>query len=209
MNFLSRLLDFVFPPRSHEEIVRTLSPEMLSGLLVPTLIETTRPATIGLLPFQHASVRALVHEAKYHASTKAQELLGGVLAEYLADVGSDTFRNIVLVPLPLSPARLRERGFNQCERVAERALHSLNNPSLTLSTTLLVRTKNTEHQARLSRPDRLKNVQGAFAVRGALDPAVSYLILDDVITTGATLQAALDALSAAGARHLIPIALCR
>ncbi len=208
MQWLTRLIDVVFPPRSDEEIVRDVSADILSALLSPTLIETTRPATTALLPFRDKRVRALVHEAKYHENPRAQELLGSVLAEYVADIGSETFGNVVLVPLPLSAARVRERGFNQCERVA----HASQKTGLALipvSTDILIRTKNTEHQVGLSREARIQNVRGAFHANAPIDSASSYIILDDVITTGATMQAAIDALAAAGARHTIPLALSR
>jgi len=208
MNFFSRLLDFLFPPRSHEEILRSLTKEKLDGLLSPTLIETTRPATTGLLPFRDPRVRALIHELKYHGSERAEDFLGAVLSEYIAEIGTDSFGKTVLIPLPLSPARARERGFNQCERIARRALLDSGNPLLAISTDILVRVKNTEHQARLSRKERLQNVAGAFSSTPC-DPTVSYVILDDVITTGATMQAAIDALQGAGARHITPLTLSR
>lgn len=208
MDFLRKLIELVFPARDSEEIVRSLSTDALAALVSPTLIETTTPATTALLPFRNASIRALIHEAKYRGNERAQAHLGSVLADYLAEIGTDTFGKVVCVPLPLSPARMHERGFNQCERIAARAA-SINGDGLfTIETALLSRVKNTEHQARLTRDERLTNVKGAFRAQ-ACDPSVSYLILDDVITTGATMQAAIDALSMAGARHVIPLALSR
>jgi len=208
MGFFAHLLDLVFPPRPHEEIVRTLSADALLELLSPALMETTRPATVALLPFCDTRVRALIHEGKYRGNARAQELLAGVLAEYLAESGAESFGKTVLIPLPLSPARQRERGFNQCARIAEAAMRA--GPlRIPIDETLLIRTKNTEHQARLSREERLKNARGAFGAAHPADPSLSYIVLDDVITTGATMQAAIDALLEAGAKHVIPVAIAR
>src|SRR5690242_9433901 len=91
-------------------------------LLSPTLVGVTNPATVALLPFVRSGVRALVHEAKYRDNPRAQAILAAVLAEYVSEIDTDAFGNTVLIPLPLSKGRLRERGFNQCERIASLAL---------------------------------------------------------------------------------------
>lgn len=207
MDFFSRFAEILFPPRPGEEIVRDTSPETLLRLVAPVLVETTHPATTALLPFRDTRVRALIHETKYRGSERAAELLGVVLAEYLADIATDTIGNVLLVPLPLSRERMKERGFNQCERIACYAVQTTNTTFVPVSTTTLIRIKNTEHQALLSKEARKQNAEGAFTSETLCDAHTSYLILDDVITTGATMQAAIDALTAQGAKHILPITL--
>ena len=107
-----------------------------------------------------------------------------------------------LVPIPLARSRLRERGFNQTEILA-RALSPLWQTPVWSS--VLVRASSTRSQTQLTPGERLGNVAGAFSV-----PAVSrqtiggahLILIDDVVTTGATLRAAAAALFAAGARTL-------
>lgn len=205
---IARVFDFIFPPRADEILVRNARYEHLSRLVEPELIETIRPPVVALASFSEPLIRALVREAKYHASTRAQELLGRMLCEYLVELSTDTFETVVLVPMPLSPARMQERGFNQCEVVARYAL-TRSEVSITLDTSILTRVRDTEHQARLSRAARLRNVVGAFEARRDLDPDTTYLLLDDVVTTGATLAAAAKALRARDAKRILPIALAR
>ncbi len=201
---LARMLDVLFPPRPSDLALRALPDDALSLQVDPELVAKTNPRTIALLPFRDERVRAAIHEAKYYANARAARLLGTALAAYLSD--ADLRGGAIIIPLPLSGKRLRERGFNQCERIA-RAACALD-PSLPFSidTHTLFRVQDSEHQARLEKSLRQQNVLGAFEARGC-DARATYLILDDVVTTGATLQAAIAAMRNAGAKHLMPLAL--
>jgi ComF family protein len=110
-----------------------------------------------------------------------------------------------LVPVPLHRARLAERGFNQSALVAGGAARFLGAPYLPLA---LGRSRKTSEQAALGRSERLDNVQGAFFVRGAVRGR-RVLVVDDVVTTGATSRACIAALEAAGADVVGVAALAR
>ncbi|MDD3531337.1 MAG: hypothetical protein PHV99_01985 [Candidatus Pacebacteria bacterium] len=172
----------------------------------PLLVPETRPSTVALFPFHARHVRAAIHEAKYHGSTLAFNLLAAALTDYLLDAddlpASKSKR--VLIPIPLGRERQKGRGFNQTEEVARRALEEL---EMTVDVTLLTRTRETGSQVGLPREKREQNMQGAFKAVRRVDPASTYIVFDDVITTGATLQAAVLALRDAGAKHIIPLAL--
>lgn len=204
-----RFLDFLFPPRSDELILRGVSDDDFLAQIAPRLVVATRPETIALLSFGSASVRAAIHEAKYRGSERAFKLLRSALVEYLHDADGG-FGTTVLVPVPLGKKRRRERGFNQVEEIARRALRGLGGHFI-LDGNLLERAKETQTQVSLERRRREENMRGAFRVaQGAthsLRSSHTYIVIDDVITTGATLQAAIDALRAAGAEHVIPLAL--
>ncbi|MDE1965988.1 MAG: ComF family protein [Patescibacteria group bacterium] len=203
----ARLLDLVFPPRADEFLIRGLLPETLSPLVEPRTIPDTTPETVGLLPFHDPHVRALIHEAKYHGNERAFSLLSDVLADYLLEAAAEEgFANVVVVPVPLSASRRAKRGFNQTEEVGRRACAAADVP---FAADALLRVRDTESQVALPREKRLTNMRGAFACAYPPDPAHTYIVLDDVVTTGATLQAALDALVAAGASRVIPLALAR
>lgn len=204
-----RFLDFLFPPRSDELVLRDFSIDDFLAQVAPRLVAETRPETVAMLPFHAATVRAAVHEAKYRGSERAFAFLSSALAEYLrdADVG---FGKPILVPVPLGRERRQKRGFNQVEEIARRALRSLGEEgtrAFTLDANLLERVKETQTQVSLERRKREENMRGAFGAARPLNPAYTYIVLDDVITTGATLQAAVDALVAGGAEHIIPLAL--
>ena len=104
-----------------------------------------------------------------------------------------------LVPVPLSPRRERERGFNQSARLASVLSVALRIPAWNDA---LIRTHFTSSQTRLTPEQRLRNVSGAFRVAG--DPArlrgAHLVLVDDVVTTAATLNACAAALFAGGTR---------
>ncbi|SDZ84270.1 ComF family protein [Acidovorax soli] len=111
-----------------------------------------------------------------------------------------------VLPVPLSRARLQERGFNQAALLA----HHLAAPKV--DATLLLRLRATEAQSGLPRSQRLRNLQGAFAVeptRAATLQGQRIVLLDDVMTTGATLNAATHALRQAGAAHITALVVAR
>lgn len=211
-----RWLDFLFPPRVDEIALRDISTDDFLARVAPKLVTITRPGTVMLLSFSDPLVRAAIHEAKYRGSERAFSLLALVLAEYLrdcddvhvtrSDLKPESSRSdlVTLVPVPLGKARRKERGFNQVEEVTRRAIKELN---MTVDANLLERTRETTSQVSLARNKREENMRGAFKATRRADPANTYVIIDDVITTGVTLQSAIDALKEAGAEHIIPLAL--
>ncbi len=225
-NFIHhRCLDFIFPPRADELVSRDISTDEFLALVAPRLVPETRPGTVALLPYHDERVRAAIHEAKYHGNGRAFELLSLAVLEYLHDADdlpktrfdlkSESSRsNLVLVPIPLGKKRQKERGYNQVEEVANRAAKQL---GCALVENVLERTRETTSQVSLPRHEREKNMKDAFLVtpkfferRRISHDEISkstFIILDDVLTTGATLQAAIDALKKAGAQNIIPLAL--
>lgn len=198
------LFDLLFPPREDEKILRDISTDDFLAKIEPRLVQATRPETVALLPFHDTTVRAAIHEAKYHGNAHALELLALVLVEYLRDIDDVGYRTYHIVPIPLGSKRRKERGFNQAEEIARRASRKL---GFAIEVTLLVRTRETVSQISLSRHAREENMRGAFGAAHSPDPLHTYIVIDDVLTTGATLQAAIDALRASGAEHIIPLAL--
>ena len=208
---LWHFLDFLFPPRVDETALRDVSPDDFIALIAPRLVPETRPGTVMLLPFSDTRVRNAIHEAKYHGSERAFTFLALVLAEYLRDFDDENYglrKSITIVPVPLGKKRLKERGFNQVYEVAKRAVQEL---EITIENDLLIRTRETNSQVSLPRHEREENMRGSFRVAQdavhSIDPSHTYIVIDDVITTGATLQAAIDALKESGAEHIIPLAL--
>jgi ComF family protein len=112
----------------------------------------------------------------------------------------------ILIPVPLSPARLQHRGYNQALELCKRLT-----PTKT-DAQLLLRIKDTLTQSTLSRSERLKNVKTAFAVEPLRVQALQgkrVVLVDDVMTSGATLFAAAEALRQAGASHITAIVFAR
>jgi ComF family protein len=112
----------------------------------------------------------------------------------------------IVLPMPLAPARLRERGFNQALELARRL-----SPAKT-DATLLLRTRDTPAQSGLARAQRLRNLSGAFAVEPLRADKVRgrrLVLVDDVMTSGASLFAAAEVLRLAGAAHITAVVLAR
>lgn len=148
------------------------------------------------------SVQELVQQLKFRRQTAAASILGRLLADGIAGLHCDELTEAVIVPIPLSPRRLRERGFNQAELIAQKVSASLGLP---IDTGVLVRTKNTAPQTLMTdRGAREHNLAGAFSVS---DPAriagKTILLIDDVWTSGSTANEAVRTLLSAGASRVI------
>lgn len=197
MRFLSYCLDLLFPPRASERLVHDAMGETIATYYEPTTHRIGPYPCTTLLSYEHPLVRALILEAKFKGNIRAHALLGKMLHTFLAK-----HPPIIIVPVPLSSKRRRARGMNQVEEILRHtaASHPIRH--------LLTRVRNTAPQTELAAEARQHNVIGAFSASG-VDPSTTYLIIDDVTTTGATLQDAARALSAAGALHIHLLALAR
>lgn len=181
--------------------MRAVPTDTFARLSKPSTQTQTAPHTIGLLPFREKIVRAVIHEAKYHGNEKAFELLAEVVGDYVKASGIDLTR-AVLVPIPLGAKRRSARGYNQVEEVLKRVSKNTGVPV----SDVLVRTRETVSQVSLPREMRKENTRSAFGAAGVPSPTLTYIVCDDVITTGSTLQAAIDALASGGGVHILPLA---
>jgi ComF family protein len=138
-------------------------------------------------------VDRLVLALKYGGRLALARAFGAALAAHVADRPVD-----LLVPMPLAPPRLRERGFNQAMEIARGLARGTR---FTVAPHLVARVRNTPPQAKL-RPDaRAANVRGAFACTGVV-AGMSLAIVDDVMTTGASLEELAGTLKLAGAARV-------
>lgn len=161
------------------------------------------------------NLRTLVLQLKY----RRRERLGQRLGSYLAQAWSslEVFqesRPTLVVPVPLFHARERERGFNQARSLSAGMVRhlprELGKGSLQITSDLLVRTRQTLPQAGLKVQARWENVRGAFkAVKPERLKGRQTLLIDDVMTTGATLSACAQALKQGGAKTVFALALAR
>src|ERR1035437_4191789 len=141
-------------------------------------------------------VLEVIHRYKYQRALWFEPLLAELLIR-AATPGLGAQRPSMIVPVPLHPAKRREREFNQAERLANRLGAATQIP---VNKRLVERGVQTRTQTQLSRPERLANVRNAFALRpGQRLNGERIVLVDDVFTTGATTSACAGVLAAAGA----------
>lgn len=175
---------------------------------VPLGLATAQPPGLVQLEWccSYSGVaRAALAALKYDGELRLVEVLAEQMAARWAraGIGGD-----VLVPVPVHAARLKERGFDQAELLARAAGRLLKMPVATV----LERATRTAAQHSLGRRARAANVGGAFAVKPGGRPQVSggwIVLVDDVVTTGATFSGCAGALYAAGAHAVSGLALAR
>jgi ComF family protein len=147
------------------------------------------------------TARELVHHFKYEGLTKLGESAAAIMVRCLRRPSG------VLVPVPLAPEKARSRGYNQAVVLA----HALAARwRLQVDETVVQRTQSARSQTALTPHARRVNVSGAFVARRAPPHAPSAVILvDDILTTGATISAVAGALESAGWEHISAVTFAR
>ena len=220
-----RLLDLALPSRcvgcerEGAPVCPACLPALDARVVLPAGTPIGLPADIpaGLLQLEWCApfggiVRRALHELKYSGERRLAEPLGRAVARRWARAGAG---GDAIVPVPVHADRLRARGYDQAELIAAVAARELGLPL----SPLLERVRSTTAQFDLDRGTRATNVEGAFRLRSL--PRDSRLpvgrplagrwivLVDDVVTTGATLAACAEALLAGGALGVSAIAVAR
>jgi len=217
MDFLNTILDIVFP-------VNCISCKEKGSELcikcITSLREAERECADWIFPlfdYRDPVVKKAIWFLKYKGKKRLAKILGEILYPRILEELSDlsqlkNFREPILIPIPLSKSRQRERGFNQAMLICENLIKldkdnypSSKNKNFDLEKNVLIKIKNGEHQARIEdRGKRLKNIIGSFAVKNKnLIYKRNIILIDDVTTTGATLEEAKRVLKQAGAKKIV------
>ena len=224
--FLSFLLDLLFPPRCAAckregdflcaPCLETLEIRPIRS--VP-LAASHRPSDGALEGVIYAAdysanpaLKAAIAQFKYRFTQPLADHLGDLMAQKLNELGMLKGKRALLVPVPLHKKRLRYRGFNQAQKLAE-AIASRRDETLVLP--WLQRIRHTSQQAKLSKAERQRNLNEAFALADpqiplstqcqavGVDPEQCiFFLVDDVCTTGSTLESAAAALKRAGLKKV-------
>jgi len=178
-------------------------PGVANALLCGACLQRHPPQNATRAIFRYAyPLDNLVQRFKFHGEQAAGNVLGKLFAARALKTGEHSF---TLLPVPLHPRRLRERGFNQAELLA-RAIGDRFHWEVRGD--LLLRTRETAVQSNMSAAARRKNVRNAFALRTGHVPE-RIVIVDDVVTTGSTTAEIAALLRKAGAREIEVWALAR
>lgn len=153
----------------------------------------------ALLKFQKTGiVQNLLHELKYNGHPEIGVKLGKLLAVKILEEEANPFD--LIIPVPLHKSRMRTRGYNQSNMIAQGISQVLNVP---YQDGHITRSAATQTQTKKSKVDRLENVRLSFQVsRAEAFAGKKILLVDDVVTTGATLEACVEKIVQAGATQI-------
>jgi ComF family protein len=215
---MASLLDIVLPPACS---ACGASGELLCGRCVAAFAAPSRPedrfvapdAGIVLGDALILAIAAFAHTGPLRRALQALKYTGvSRIAPTLASAAEPALRTLlrlsgpaVLVPVPVHRQRQRERGYNQAELIAR----ALGRATGLETRELLERTRPTTKQHRLDRAARLANLRNAFATVGLRAPPHTVILVDDIVTTTATLEACASVLVAAGTRAVYGFAVAR
>ena len=146
--------------------------------------------------------REPVSGAVYRFKYKNRRRFGRVFAREIADRYAGQVRRWgvdEIIPVPLHPSRFRKRGYNQAEILAAELGDRFDIP---VRTDVLYRIRKTSPQKLLGRTERMRNLKGAFGVSASWKPCKNVLLVDDIYTTGATLERAARVLKKAGVQKV-------
>lgn len=146
------------------------------------------------------TMRKLIHLFKYGNKLALRRPFSQAICSFADTYTKNLQEYDVVTPVPLHPTRLRERGYNQSEILGQTVAETFQLP---WSEGNLVRTRPTQFQARLSQKDRWTNIQGAFKIKHSHKfQNKRVLVVDDLLTTGATLSEVARVLKTAGAQRV-------
>lgn len=143
-------------------------------------------------------LKALIIQFKYYQKTYYRQFFAYLMKNFLEIYRLDIMQFDIIVPIPLHPSRLRERGYNQAQLLAQPIADFYN---ISLLSKFFLRARPTEHQTSLGEKERWTNIHRAFRITDSRRfKNKNILIIDDLLTTGATASEAARTLKSAGAK---------
>ncbi len=193
-------LPWIFPP-----LCPRCGRPQASGILCPTCAQTPGAISVIRSPLRFEGVaRRAIHELKYRNLRAIAPALATYLVRSLREAG---YKPDIIVPVPLYPGRARRRGYNQSFLLAREVAKETCTP---VSADALARVREGTSQVHTtSVEERRQNVAGAFACNEATVSGKRILVVDDVCTTGATLESCAVALRSAGASDVWGLTVAR
>ena len=188
--------------------IEKMSPSEFAKAAEQLRIGREIPKSIILFEYSSPIVRKAVWEIKFRGNRRIAKIIAELLYDELVEKLSEeklwgrpsaADGRPILLPIPISSKRRRERGWNQCEIIAEELQKLDGGKNFELCKNILVKNKNTSDQVGKGRSARLKNLENSFSVKN--ENAVRdrfVIVLDDVITTGATIEEARRVLRSLG-----------
>jgi len=179
---------------------------LLSEKMLPSVSSALLVEIWSCLPYE-GTIREFIKKFKYSGQRQLTGFFSDLVRRFLKENNIPKEDIDLIVPIPIHLARRVSRGYNQSELIARILSDLLKTP---FSTNVLIKTKNTHPQIGLSKNNRIKNLRGSFRVpRPSPVTGKSVMLADDVVTTGATLEACAAELLRAGAKEVRAFTLAR
>lgn len=194
-------IDFIFPREKLERQASALTENVLRQLPKSSPLQDRH--TCALWDYKDPLVREVVWQIKFYENEVLASLVAKNLANFIQEHCSVDEAWLIL-PIPISKQRMKERGFNQTELIAKHVSANLDDKSFVYNSRIIQKEKETKHQTGESRKERLTNLRNSFRVTDYHEIEHKKIILiDDVTTTGATFSEATCTLKAAGAKEVL------
>ena len=206
-DFFETILSFILPKNANVMEIEAMTEAQLAEKL-PHASELGENSLKALFQYKNKIVQKAIWEIKYKGNGKIMEKFSKLLYEFILEEISEeasftNFTNPLLIPIPASKSTIRERGFNQCELIAKEIQKLDREANFEICLDALTKIKNTPHQSKLkNRAERLRNLEGSFKATDKVKGR-NIILIDDVITTGATMKEAMKTLRNAGAKKIL------
>ena len=213
---INLIMDFIFPPNIEEKIIREISFDKFVEI-AKTAEKTPYHFIKSSYSYIDALIKEIVWQIKYMKNDKAIELGSLAIYKYIKD--NLRSNKILLIPIPISKQRRKERGYNQCEILIDKVIEIYNkeyDPKITRQFyiqkdfKILRRKIHKDRQTLKSRKDRIVESEGIFeAIPKEGFEDYKILIIDDVVTTGSTARSAYKEMKMAKYKNVEVLSLAR
>lgn len=205
-------MNLVFPERRQEKTVKTLSIEEILALPKRDIVFLDNQNTYSLFSYRDPKIKALIWELKYHRNPIVISKLGLIFSDLLQEelLEKSLFKNInewTLLSIPISRNKLRERGFCQtdllCREIMKNLRSSNNQMRVIYEPDGLKKIKDTKSQSwTKNKEERMENLKDAFSASPKIVGGKNIILIDDVLTTGSTVEEVRKTLLKAGANEV-------
>lgn len=201
MSWITTLIELVYPSAYSSTRINA----------IPSAPTAPLSFVFPLFDYHSTEGKKLVYFIKKYNSLQVSEILAEKMKDYITEYIAEQnqfgfFINPIIIPVPLSPSSKKKRGFNQNEKIAKILARHLSGDFLP---SIIIKTRETKKQALLKhKSERIKNIRNAFTIDSKQKPVVAHrdiIIIDDLVTTGATLLEIKRVLEKSGARNIIAI----
>lgn len=205
-NITDILIDLILPKDCKVTYIENLTLIELTEI-IPNADELKSKKMFAVFQYRHKIAKKAIWEIKYNNNQKINEKFSKILYEFIIEKISDeaiflNFDRPLLVPIPMHKDDYKKRGYNQSELITKE-IYKIDQGINFDYADILIKNKHTLHQSELkNKNDRLKNLKNCFCIKSKITGR-NIILIDDVITTGTTMDEARKILKTAGAKNVL------